>query len=212
MAEKKTVEKKTAAKKTPAKKTVEKKTAAKKTPAKKTAEKRTASAAAKKVPAKKTAEKKTATAKKAPAKKTAVKKVKAETPAVKTVGMQLVELCEKVAYDRKAENITRLDMRGIEYAQSDYYLICTGLSEPHIGAIAERIQREVRSEMSIRPLLCNGDQRSGWIILDYGYAIIHVMTAAARDRYQLEELWGDAEKLDVVAMLDAEAAARREKK
>ena len=182
MAEKKTVEKKTAA--------------AKKTPAKKTAEKKTASAAAKK----------------APAKKTAVKKVKAETPAVKTVGMQLVELCEKVAYDRKAENITRLDMRGIEYAQSDYYLICTGLSEPHIGAIAERIQREVRSEMSIRPLLCNGDQRSGWIILDYGYAIIHVMTAAARDRYQLEELWGDAEKLDVVAMLDAEAAARREKK
>ena len=199
------------------KKTVEKKTAAKKAPAKKTAEKKTASAAAKKAPAKKTAEKKTvekktATAKKAPAKKTAVKKVKAETPAVKTVGMQLVELCEKVAYDRKAENITRLDMRGIEYAQSDYYLICTGLSEPHIGAIAERIQREVRSEMSIRPLLCNGDQRSGWIILDYGYAIIHVMTAAARDRYQLEELWGDAEKLDVVAMLDAEAAARREKK
>ena len=200
MAEKKTVEKKTAA--------------AKKTPAKKTAEKKTASAAAKKAPAKKTAEKKTASAaaKKAPAKKTAVKKVKAETPAVKTVGIQLVELCEKVAYDRKAENITRLDMRGIEYAQSDYYLICTGLSEPHIGAIAERIQREVRSEMSIRPLLCNGDQRSGWIILDYGYAIIHVMTAAARDRYQLEELWGDAEKLDVVAMLDAEAAARREKK
>ena len=200
MAEKKTVEKKTAA--------------AKKAPAKKTAEKKTASAAAKKAPAKKTAEKKTASAaaKKAPAKKTAVKKVKAETPAVKTVGMQLVELCEKVAYDRKAENITRLDMRGIEYAQSDYYLICTGLSEPHIGAIAERIQREVRTEMSIRPLLCNGDQRSGWIILDYGYAIIHVMTAAARDRYQLEELWGDAEKLDVVAMLDAEAAARREKK
>ena len=198
MAEKKTVEKKTAAaKKAPAKKTAEKKTAAaKKAPAKKTAEKKTASAAAKKTPAK----------------KTAVKKVKAETPAVKTVGMQLVELCEKVAYDRKAENITRLDMRGIEYAQSDYYLICTGLSEPHIGAIAERIQREVRTEMSIRPLLCNGDQRSGWIILDYGYAIIHVMTAAARDRYQLEELWGDAEKLDVVAMLDAEAAARREKK
>ena len=187
MAEKKTAEKKTAtAKKAPAKKTAEKKTA----------EKKTASAAAKKTPAK----------------KTAVKKVKAETPAVKTVGMQLVELCEKVAYDRKAENITRLDMRGIEHAQSDYYLICTGLSEPHIGAIAERIQREVRSEMSIRPLLCNGDQRSGWIILDYGYAIIHVMTAAARDRYQLEELWGDAEKLDVVAMLDAEAAARREKK
>ena len=200
MAEKKTVEKKTAA--------------AKKAPAKKTAEKKTASAVAKKTPAKKTAEKKTASAaaKKASAKKTAVKKVKAETPAVKTVGMQLVELCEKVAYDRKAENITRLDMRGIEYAQSDYYLICTGLSEPHIGAIAERIQREVRTEMSIRPLLCNGDQRSGWIILDYGYAIIHVMTAAARDRYQLEELWGDAEKLDVVAMLDAEAAARREKK
>ena len=114
-----------------------------------------------------------------------------------------------MAYDRKAENILRLDMRGIDTAQSDYYILCTGLSEPHIGAIAERIQREVREKMEIRPLLCNGDQRSRWIIVDFGYAIIHVMTQDAREKYQLEELWGDAPCEDIVKKLDAEAEKRK---
>ena len=58
--------------------------------------------------------------------------------------LDVIELCEKVAYDHKAEHILRLDMTGHDGAIGDYYLICTGLSEPHIGAIAERIQREVR--------------------------------------------------------------------
>ena len=157
---------------------------------------------------KKTTAKKTTTAK-TTAKKTTVKKAAPKKTAEKTLAEKLIELCEQVAYDRKAENILRLDMRGIDTAQSDYYILCTGLSEPHIGAIAERIQREVREKMEIRPLLCNGDQRSHWIIVDFGYAIIHVMTQDAREKYQLEELWGDAPREDIVKKLDAEAKKRK---
>ena len=65
--------------------------------------------------------------------------------------LDVIELCEKVAYDHKAEHILRLDMTGQDGAIGDYYLICTGLSEPHIGAIAERIQREVRETYGIHP-------------------------------------------------------------
>ncbi len=133
---------------------------------------------------------------------------KTETKIESTV-QALLELAEQVAYDRKAENILRLDMRGFNTAQSDFYIICSGLSDPHVGAIAERIQREIREKLEIRPILCNGDQRSGWMIIDFGCAIIHVMSPAAREKYQLEELWGDAPREDIVAKLDAEAEKRR---
>jgi len=180
--------------------TAKKTAAAKKTTAKK-------ETAAKKTTAKKpvTASRKTTAKKTAAAKKPAVKKA-AKVPAEPVPA--LVELCEKVAYERKAENILRLSMKGIDTAQSDYYLLCTGLSEPHIGAIAEHIRRAAREQLAIRPILCNGDQQSHWIIVDFGVVIIHIMTADAREKYQLEELWGDAPRLDIVAKLDKEAKKR----
>lgn len=157
--------------------------------------------------------------KKTPRKTALVKVAEKKTPAVKAAAARelawtgktgpagaLLELCEKVAFDRKAEDILRLDMSTVESALSDYYLLCTGLSEPHIGAIAERIRREVRTKLGIRPLLCNGEPRSHWIILDYGSVILHIMTPDAREKYQLEELWGDALRTDVVERLDRESA------
>lgn len=145
--------------------------------------------------------------------KRSVKKTPAVRKPVRTekpdLAFPLLELCEKVAFDRKAEKIIRLDMRELENAQSDCYLLCTGFSEPHIGAIAERIRREVRTQLGIRPLLCNGDPRSHWIIIDYGSVIIHIMTPEAREKYQLEELWGDAPRKDVLEKLDREARKRK---
>ena len=125
----------------------------------------------------------------------------------------VIELCEKEAYDHKAEHILRLDMTKQDGAIGDYYLICTGLSEPHIGAIAERIQRVVREEFGIHPITVDGTPQSQWIIVDYGFLLIHIMTNDTRDRYQLEQLWGDVPSYDAMAKLDAEheklAAARR---
>ena len=127
--------------------------------------------------------------------------------------LDVIELCEKVAYDHKAEHILRLDMTGQDGAIGDYYLICTGLSEPHIGAIAERIQREVRETYGIHPITLDGTPQSQWIIVDFGFLLIHVMTNETRDKYQLEQLWGDVPSYDAMAKLDAEheklAAARR---
>ena len=133
--------------------------------------------------------------------------------AAKINPLDVIELCEKVAYDHKAEHILRLDMTGQDGAIGDYYLICTGLSEPHIGAIAERIQREVREAYGIHPITLDGTPQSQWIIVDFGFLLIHVMTNETRDRYQLEQLWGDVPSYDAMARLDAEheklAAARR---
>ena len=127
----------------------------------------------------------------------------------KVTAMEVAELCEKVAYARKAENIVRLDMTGMDTALADQYIICTGLSEPHIGAIAEHIQRECRNRLGIRPLVCDGTPQSHWMIVDFGTVMVHDLTEDARARYQLEELWGDVPKTDVIAKLDTEAKAGR---
>ena len=73
----------------------------------------------------------------------------------------LVKLCEEIVYDKKGENILRLDLR--EYsALCDYFLLCTATSSPHVGALAERIRREVLEQLKIKPLHMDGTAESGY--------------------------------------------------
>ena len=119
---------------------------------------------------------------------------------------KLLKLCEEIAYDRKAENILRLDLTEMS-AVSDYFILCTATSTPHVRSIAERIQREVLDKLKVKPVHVDGSPESGWIIVDFGLVMVHVMTASCRDLYQLEGLWGDAPKTDAVKRI--EAALRR---
>ena len=121
---------------------------------------------------------------------------------------KLLKLCEQIAYDRKGENILRIDLTNVP-AISDYFILCTVTSAPHVRAVAERIQRDVLEKLKVKPVHVDGSPESGWIIVDFGYAIIHVMTQDAREKYQLEELWGDAPCEDIVKKLDAEAEKRK---
>jgi len=136
---------------------------------------------------------------------------KESTVKKEVTAMELALLCEQIAYDRKGENIIRLDMTGLS-SESDHYIICTGFSEPHIGAIAERIKRDVRTQLGIRPIVVDGTPASHWMIIDYGSVMVHVLTEDARRKYDLEGLWGDAPRVDAIARLDAEAKKRFEKK
>ncbi len=126
----------------------------------------------------------------------------------------IVKLCEEIAYDRKAENIIRLDLKELP-AVSDYFLLCTAISEPHIRAIADRIQREVLEKVKVKPLHVDGSVESHWIIVDFGGVMVHVMTENSRAQYQLEDLWGDAPKTDAVKRIEdalkSKAAAEKKK-
>ena len=127
---------------------------------------------------------------------------------------KLLKLCEEIAYDRKAENIIRLDLSEVS-AVSDYFILSTATSEPHIRAVAERIQRGVLEKLKVKPVHVDGSPESGWIIVDFGNVMIHVMTASSRDLYQLEELWNDAPKTDAVKRIESalkrRAAAEQKK-
>lgn len=115
----------------------------------------------------------------------------------------LVKLCEEILYDKKGENILRLDLR--EYsALCDYFLLCTATSSPHVGALAERVRREVLEQLKLKPLHMDGTAESGWMIVDYGNVMVHIMTEEKRQEYQLETLWNDVPAVDAVKRIEAQ--------
>jgi len=89
--------------------------------------------------------------------------------------------------DRKAVDPLLLDLRG-KTLLADFFLICSGMSQPHIKAIADKLE-EVADERNIPSPKMSGEQAGEWILLDFGDVVTHVMSAETRDRYKLEEFW-----------------------
>jgi ribosome-associated protein len=115
---------------------------------------------------------------------------------------EIAELCVKTADGRKAENIIQLKVT--EHSSvADYFVLCTGNSEPQIKAIADHIGRELRDKLQVRPRAVEGKAESQWILMDYGCVLVHIMTSDARELYQLESLWGDAPKQEAVRQLQS---------
>jgi ribosome-associated protein len=102
--------------------------------------------------------------------------------------------CRELADNRKAENIVILDLRK-HGGLTDFMLLCSGTSEPHLRAIEEEVSEKLRDEDGIRPRAVDGTRQSGWIILDYVDVMVHVMKADVREHYDLEGLWNDAPRL-----------------
>jgi ribosome-associated protein len=103
---------------------------------------------------------------------------------------RIVELAE----DRQAVDIVLLDIRPISLV-ADYFVICSGTSERHLGALVREIGDTLKRQEQIAPLHVEGDAGSGWVLLDYGEVIVHVFTTQEREYYQLEELWRAATPL-----------------
>jgi ribosome silencing factor RsfS/YbeB/iojap len=115
---------------------------------------------------------------------------------------ELAEYCAAIANDRKAENVKILEMSKLS-VMSDYFVLCTANSEPHIRAISNRIGKDVRDKFAVRPKSVEGTPASEWILMDYFSVLVHIMTPAKRDTYQLESLWGDAPEVEAVKTLEA---------
>ncbi len=107
---------------------------------------------------------------------------------------KLALLCRELADNKKAEDIVVLDVREIS-SVTDYFVIASGTSEPHLRAIVDEITGKLRDEQGVRPRAVDGTFQAAWIVLDYFDVIVHVMRADVRERYDLETLWGDAPRL-----------------
>lgn len=107
---------------------------------------------------------------------------------------KLALLCRDLADNRKAEDIAILDVRELS-SVTDYFVIASGTSEPHLRAIVDEITDVLREEHDVSPRAVDGTLQTSWVVLDYFDVIVHVMRQDMRDRYDLETLWGDAPRV-----------------
>jgi ribosome-associated protein len=88
-----------------------------------------------------------------------------------------------------------LDLRGIS-TFTDFFVLCSATSEPQLRAIANEIETKLREEHALRPVAIDGFPASQWIVLDYLEVVAHVFHRDKRAFYSLEDLWGDATRID----------------
>ena len=102
----------------------------------------------------------------------------------------------KAAVDLKAENLVALDVRELT-SFADVFILATGGSDRHVRAIADAVE-EVVEELGERPLGIEGYDEGRWLLLDLGDVIVHVFQSEVREHYDLERLWSEAPKLNLL--------------
>lgn len=98
--------------------------------------------------------------------------------------------------DIKGKNIVKLDLRALDDAPTDYFIICEGDSSTQIKAISENIGRRLKNEAGLIPNHTEGMDGARWILVDYFDTVVHVFYPETRAFYEIEELWGDAAKTE----------------
>ena len=110
-------------------------------------------------------------------------------------GEELVRLIALCLDEGKAEEVIALDLRGIG-AMSDYFIIASGVTDSHVRALCERIERDLTLR-GAKPLHREGLETWNWVLLDYFDVVVHVFRRPVRQYYDLERLWGDAPELEL---------------
>ena len=102
------------------------------------------------------------------------------------IARTVVELVE----DKKAINIVLLNLVSEAAVNlADYFVICTGTSDRQLNALVDHLRVEMKEKYELLPLSVQGTADSGWVLVDYGYVIIHMFLEEKRQYYDLEGLW-----------------------
>ncbi|MGL2964744.1 ribosome silencing factor [Flavobacterium sp. RSB2_4_14] len=93
----------------------------------------------------------------------------------------------------KGNDIDILDLRAIDTAVCDYFIICNGNSNTQVNAIVNSIQKLVSKELKDKPWHVEGTDNGEWVLMDYVDIVVHVFQKQIREFYNIEGLWGDAQ-------------------
>jgi ribosome-associated protein len=99
------------------------------------------------------------------------------------------------AADRKAMDITILDLRGVS-GFTDFFVVATGNTDRQTKAISDAIHYGLKKHEGLLPRRIEGEQAATWILMDYLDVVVHVFTPDTRDHYRLESVWGDVPRTD----------------
>jgi ribosome-associated protein len=104
----------------------------------------------------------------------------------------LVESVVKGIFEKKGQNVLKVDLRKLENRITDYFIICHGSSKTQVDSISYSVEEVVRKEAGEKPLHVEGLENCFWVLIDYGDVIVHIFQEESRNFYSLESLWADA--------------------
>jgi len=99
--------------------------------------------------------------------------------------------------ENKANEIVVLDLRELDGAITEFFVICSGDSDTHVDGISNSICKHVRKNLKEKPWNIEGKTNSDWVLLDYVNVVGHVFYKEKRAFYDIEELWSDATRTNI---------------
>jgi ribosome-associated protein len=121
---------------------------------------------------------------------------------------QQVTAAIQACLDKKAEEITILEMEKGSGAFTDYFLLCSGTNPRQVQAIADEVELKLKSA-GMRPNQVEGYKQAEWVLIDYVDFVVHVFSEKARKFYDLERLWKSAKRLEPSELKSASAPKKR---
>ncbi len=105
---------------------------------------------------------------------------------------EINDLIIDAVQDIKAKDVVKLDLRKLDDAPTDFFIVCTGESNVQVRSIANNVHARLKKELGTLPKNLEGTAESRWVLVDYFWTVVHVFHPESREFYELEELWSDA--------------------
>ena len=109
-----------------------------------------------------------------------------------TKNSKLIKTIINAIQQKKGENIISLDLRKVNEAVADFFIICEASNQPQVRAISDFVEQEIKEKCDEDPYRHEGMKNLQWVLIDYVNVVVHVMLAETRKFYKLEEMWSDA--------------------
>jgi ribosome-associated protein len=116
-----------------------------------------------------------------------------------TLKRQVVEAIS-ACQDKKADEITILELEKGSGAFTDYFVVCSGTNPRQIQAISDEVEERLKKD-GMRPTHVEGYKQAEWVLLDYVDFVVHVFSEKSRRFYDLERLWKSAKKLEPAELI-----------
>jgi ribosome-associated protein len=109
-----------------------------------------------------------------------------------TKNSKLIKTIINAIREKKGQHIISLDLRKVNEAVADFFIICEGGSQPQVRAIAEQVEYDMKRLCDEYPYRHEGMKNLQWVLIDYVNVVVHVMLPETRKFYKIEEMWSDA--------------------
>ena len=116
---------------------------------------------------------------------------------VQVDAQRLSQIVARGMLEKKAEEVVILDLRNVQTAVADFFVIGSGSSNRQVESISEAVDEVVFKETSMSPWHIEGRQSNEWVLIDFIDVVAHVFQDDVRRHFALESLWGDA-KVEVI--------------